>query len=50
MMINTLQKDLKSQSELDQCAALNAICYLRHPEIADNVFDLVIKAATEVPK
>ncbi|CEG73404.1 hypothetical protein RMATCC62417_08795 [Rhizopus microsporus] len=50
MMINTLQKDLKSQNELDQCAALNAICYLRHPEIADNVFDLVIKAATEVPK
>jgi hypothetical protein len=42
MLINTLQRDLKSQNYLDRCAALNAICYLEHAEMLDNVLDLVI--------
>ncbi|KAL0145103.1 armadillo-type protein [Mucor lusitanicus] len=49
MLINTLQRDLKSQSYLDKCAALNAICYLEHEEMLDNVLDLVIQAM-EFPK
>ncbi|KAI8972729.1 armadillo-type protein [Pilobolus umbonatus] len=49
MLINTLQRDLKSQNDLDQCAALNAICYIEHPDLSDNVIDLVLKAA-EFPK
>jgi hypothetical protein len=44
-----MKKDLKSQHYLDQCAALNAICYVDHPEMVDGVFDLVIKAM-EFPK
>ena len=49
MLINTLQKDLQSQSYLDQSAALNAICYLYHPEIPESVIDLVLKTM-QVPK
>lgn len=49
MLINTLQRDLKSQNYLDKCAALNAMCYLEHPEMLDNVFDLVI-ATMDFPK
>lgn len=49
MLINTLQRDLKSQNYLDTCAALNAICYLEHEEMLDNVLDLVIQAM-EFPK
>ncbi|KAI8889883.1 ARM repeat-containing protein [Backusella circina FSU 941] len=49
MLINTLQRDLKSQNYLDQCAALNAICYIDHSEMVDGVLDLVIKAM-EFPK
>lgn len=49
MLINTLQRDLKSQNYLDQCAALNAICYLEHTEMVDSVLDLVIHAM-EFPK
>ncbi|KAL7327978.1 hypothetical protein PS15p_206325 [Mucor circinelloides] len=44
MLINTLQRDLKSQNYLDTCAALNAICYLEHEEMLDNVLDLVLQA------
>ncbi|KAI8647912.1 adaptin N terminal region-domain-containing protein [Parasitella parasitica] len=43
MLINTLQRDLKSQNYLDKCAALNAICYIDHTEMLDNVLDLVIQ-------
>ncbi|KAG1044164.1 hypothetical protein G6F43_011497 [Rhizopus delemar] len=49
MLINTLQKDLQSQSYLDQSAALNAVCYLYHPEIPESVVDLVLKTM-QVPK
>ncbi|KAL9537890.1 hypothetical protein MBANPS3_011374 [Mucor bainieri] len=49
MLINTLQRDLKSQNYLDKCAALNAICYLEHEEMLDNVLDSVIQAM-EFPK
>jgi vesicle coat complex subunit len=49
MLINTLQRDLKSQNYLDKCAALNAICYLEHAEMLDNVLDLVI-ATMDFPK
>ncbi|CEP10222.1 hypothetical protein [Parasitella parasitica] len=44
MLINTLQRDLKSENYLDKCAALNAICYIEHTEMVDNVLDLVIQA------
>ena len=44
MLINTLQRDLKSQNYLDQCAALNAICYLHHAEMVDSVLDLVLQS------
>jgi vesicle coat complex subunit len=44
MLINTLQRDLKSPDYLDKCAALNAICYLEHTEMVDSVLDLVIQA------
>lgn len=46
MLINTLQRDLKSQNYLDVCAALNAIAYLHHPEMLDSLFDLVITTMT----
>ncbi|KAI8084415.1 Clathrin/coatomer adaptor, adaptin-like protein [Gilbertella persicaria] len=49
MLINTLQRDLKSQHYLDRCAALNAICYIEHSEMLDNVLDLVIQCM-EFPK
>ncbi|KAG2207837.1 hypothetical protein INT46_007003 [Mucor plumbeus] len=49
MLINTLQRDLKSQNYLDKCAGLNAICYLEHAEMLNNVLDLVIQAM-EFPK
>ncbi|CAO3612984.1 unnamed protein product [Mucor fragilis] len=49
MLINTLQRDLKSQNYLDKCTALNAICYLEHEEMLDNVLDSVIQAM-EFPK
>ncbi|GAN02987.1 conserved hypothetical protein [Mucor ambiguus] len=49
MLINTLQRDLNSQNYLDKCAALNAICYLEHEELLDNVLDSVIQAM-EFPK
>lgn len=42
MLINTLQRDLKSHNYLDKCAALNAICYLQHSEMLDSVLDLVV--------
>ncbi|KAI9482897.1 MAG: adaptin N terminal region-domain-containing protein [Benjaminiella poitrasii] len=44
MLINTLQRDLKSQNFLDRCAALNTICYLEHEEMLDNILDLVIQS------
>ncbi|KAG0178537.1 AP-4 complex subunit epsilon-1 [Apophysomyces sp. BC1021] len=44
MLINTLQRDLKSENYLDKCAALNAICYLDHPETEANVLDATINA------
>lgn len=43
MLMNTLQRDLKSQNYLDRCAALNAICYLHHAELASSVLDLVVQ-------
>lgn len=43
MLINTLQRDLKSQDYLNVCAALNAICYLDHTEMVDSVLDLVLQ-------
>jgi vesicle coat complex subunit len=43
MLVNTLQRDLKSQQYLDVCNALNAICYLDHTEIVDSVLDLVLQ-------
>ncbi|KAI7896890.1 armadillo-type protein [Mucor mucedo] len=46
MLINTLQRDLKSQNYLDVCAALNAMCYLQHPEMLDSLLDLVIATMT----
>lgn len=44
MLINTLQRDLKSQNDLDICAALNAVCYLEHQEMVDNVLEFVLQA------
>ncbi|GAA5802132.1 hypothetical protein HPULCUR_007593 [Helicostylum pulchrum] len=49
MLVNTLQRDLKSQNYLDRCSALNAICYLEHTEIVDNLLTLVV-ACMEFPK
>lgn len=49
MLINTLQRDLKSQNYLDRCSALNAICYLEHTEIVDSLLALVV-ACMEFPK
>lgn len=49
MLINTLQRDLKSHNYLDTCAALNAVCYLQHPEMLHSVLDLVI-ATMSFPK
>ncbi|CAO3677113.1 unnamed protein product [Rhizopus stolonifer] len=49
MLINTLQQDLASQNHWNQSIALNAICYLYHPEIPESVVDLVLKAM-HVPK
>ncbi|KAI9027171.1 armadillo-type protein [Phycomyces nitens] len=42
MLINTLQRDLKSQNYLDKCAALNAIGYLQLPEMEDNLLQATI--------
>ncbi|KAF7728307.1 hypothetical protein EC973_006248 [Apophysomyces ossiformis] len=49
MLINSLQRDLKSENYLDKCAALNAICYLDHPETEANVLGATI-AAMNYPK
>ncbi|KAI8139301.1 Clathrin/coatomer adaptor, adaptin-like protein [Fennellomyces sp. T-0311] len=49
MLINTLQRDLKSSNFLDRCAALNAICYLHHDEMRSAVLDTVI-ASLDFPK
>ncbi|KAG2228780.1 hypothetical protein INT48_000914 [Thamnidium elegans] len=49
MLINTLQRDLKSQNYLDRCSALNAICYLEHTEMVDSLLGLVV-ACMEFPK
>ncbi|SAL99675.1 hypothetical protein [Absidia glauca] len=43
MLINTLQRDLKSPNYLDMCAALNALCYLDHLEMVDHLLDPVMK-------
>ncbi|KAI9276705.1 armadillo-type protein [Phascolomyces articulosus] len=49
MLINTLQRDLKSPNFLDRCAALNTICYLHHEEMQSTVLDSVI-ASMDFPK
>ncbi|KAI9488046.1 adaptin N terminal region-domain-containing protein [Zychaea mexicana] len=49
MLINTLQRDLKSSNFLDRCVALNAICYLHHDEMTSTVLDSVI-ASMDFPK
>ncbi|KAI8099471.1 armadillo-type protein [Halteromyces radiatus] len=43
MLINTLQRDLKSTNYLDNCAALNAICYMDHLEMADHLLEPTMK-------
>ncbi|KAI8366016.1 armadillo-type protein [Radiomyces spectabilis] len=43
MLINTLQRDLKSTSYLDVCAALTMICYVEHPEMQDALLEPVIR-------
>ncbi|KAL0076961.1 armadillo-type protein [Phycomyces blakesleeanus] len=49
MLINTLQRDLKSQQYLDRCAALNAIGYLQLPEMEDNLLQATV-ACLAYPK
>ncbi|KAG2226457.1 hypothetical protein INT45_014201 [Circinella minor] len=49
MLINTLQRDLKSINFLDRCAALNTICYLHHKEMQTTLLDFVI-ASMDFPK
>ncbi|KAI8338209.1 Clathrin/coatomer adaptor, adaptin-like protein [Chlamydoabsidia padenii] len=43
MLINTLQRDLKSSNYLDTCAALNALCYLDHLEMVDHLLEPTLK-------
>ncbi|CAO3582438.1 unnamed protein product [Absidia cylindrospora] len=43
MLVNTLQRDLKSLNYLDTCAALNALCYLDHLEMTDHLLEPTMK-------
>ncbi|RUS30871.1 hypothetical protein BC938DRAFT_478831 [Jimgerdemannia flammicorona] len=42
MLVNTLQRDLKSTNYLDICAALNALCQISHPEMVSAVLESVV--------
>ncbi|CAG8556266.1 18047_t:CDS:10, partial [Gigaspora rosea] len=44
MLINTLQKDLKSNNYLEVCAALTALCHLLNKDMIPAVFGLVEEA------
>ncbi|KAF0548392.1 AP-4 complex subunit epsilon [Gigaspora margarita] len=44
MLINTLQKDLKSSNYLEVCAALTALCHLLNKDMIPAVFGLVEEA------
>ncbi|KAI8061654.1 armadillo-type protein [Gongronella butleri] len=46
MLINTLQRDLKSSNYMDNCLALNVICYLDQPEWIEHVLDPTLHAMT----
>ncbi|CAG8546169.1 21304_t:CDS:10, partial [Dentiscutata erythropus] len=46
MLINTLQKDLKSNNYLEVCSALTALCHLLNKDMIPAVFGLVEEALT----